>query len=726
MDKTVECASNGNHGDINTFLQTTGACSAAGNSFPSLSIASTGWTITGVGGCADKQYNAAFTCTDDCGLAATASASLFVTDTQPPQLSAKTATDLVYFCDGRCASSFWYEKANARYLFEKWLNDAHGCLGGIDQCNAVDWEYTVTHDDGGMVDMNELCGTSGTVAFTGTDACGNAKTATVKYDFPIFGVPKHAELTPSVAEPTSCKRNVRHLNVCIPGTKPYDAAIHSSIRDSGLILFSSDTAAGCCFDQRISLVNGVVISEGHADTTRGECDTTRTRRHFVPTQSCDAVQLRQKVTADTGGCCFVRDRIVQSGKYEHKGHVESFAKDCNVSTSEMPTMVGFRPLACVDTAAVHALVADCNGADVCQALEASNDGIAVLRLQYVRNNPAVFAHSQTWDKRVEGIYSAAAYTAYIKIAGPRRTVLYSGTVADSEIFEVNSEATDAEIIGGQAIHVQLGVGKDNVPMTIGIDCTNGRTLNVGDVWGVLRIVGYTTKSGATCTARTMHGFRAPIAPILVVSEEAAIAAAGATAKVDAAETSWPILGGVVGTCIALALAIMGVVVANNKGSLDDDFTVESFNIDPDEQKILAHDAGLGNVEIFPASESAYEGSYAASYSVAGHVEQMNVIGAERTRWMQSLPADYITVEEKNVIDAARTKLLQSLPIDYITVEEEQEANMLGVDQRGGVSKLVHYSTAAPAISLDAAVAMAKSKLTMRALSAPSRMESEFI
>ena len=579
MDKTVECASNGNHGDIDTF-QTTGACSAAGNSFPSLSIASTGWTITGVGGCADKQYNAAFTCTDDCGLAATASASLFVTDTQPPQLSAKTATDLVYFCDGRCASSFWYEKANARYLFEKWLNDAHGCLGGIDQCNAVDWEYTVTHDDGGMVDMNELCGTSGTVAFTGTDACGNAKTATVKYDFPIFGVPKHAELTPSVAEPTSCKRNVRHLNVCIPGTKPYDAAIHSSIRDSGLILFSSDTAAGCCFDQRISLVNGVVISEGHADTTRGECDTTRTRRHFVPTQSCDAVQLRQ-VNADTGGCCFVRDRIVQSGKYEHKGHVESFAKDCNVSTSEMPTMVGFRPLACVDTAAVHAL----GGSD---------------------------------------------------------------------------------------------------------------------------------------------GFLAPIAPILVVSEEAAIAAAGATAKVDAAETSWPILGGVVGTCIALALAIMGVVVANNKGSLDDDFTVESFNIDPDEQKILAHDAGLGNVEIFPASESAYEGSYAASYSVADHVEQMNVIGADRTRWMQSLPADYITVEEKNVIDAARTKLLQSLPIDYITVEEEQEANMLGVDQRGGVSKLVHYSTAAPAISLDAAVAMAKSKLTMRALSAPSRMESEFI
>lgn len=816
-DETVECASNGNVGHVRNFLAKTGTCSDAGggSTIRDFVQPANGWTQLGGNGCAEQAYTAAFTCTDVCGLTTSETASLFVADTMPPILRLDKATAFVYYCDGRCVSSFWKEKANARSLFESWLHEEHGCLGGIDRCSSVSWKYTVTHDDRSFVDMNELCGSSGTVEFTATDACGNAAVGTLKYSFPeilpsvltlpaaapdfnlinknlvhnaatpcylckfsdgtgifrrfkrlifrwegassvevalgsndaaasvttlgwgsqfvlttetnfkaltnvtvtalwegqavtvavefgrkcaespgpfigertkfgsvgvlilvgfesmggatelecpggmpapTFAVPPYgtvsergccysfstrsgtlwrygyvgkaagemcaefneagtagmegqrfapgvactqlasgpdawlpvpAPLAAAVAEPASCTRQIAHVNVCVPGVEPYDVA---SPPDLTAII---DDTAGCCFTQRISLENGVIIGEDHVDTNLGKCDTTILGREFTPSVPCLALKATLDATSDTTGCCYARI-VALSGQYVYAGHVASIAKDCSVSSSKTQTMIGFSPTACADTIKAQGAVAG-SGA----------------------------ASQQSWDNNA---------------AGNTKKVVEMVIVSEKNNYmEADASSRSA------------GVGAS--PRT--------------------------TATAATPTSSTF--------------------------------------GGIVGACVALIVAIMVVVVATNRRYSNNKLEMESFIIENDNQMIIQ---AMENATTIEGDNIA--GDDAVDDDADNGITDDGLFGAGRsvmrpdgggggTQWMQSLPADYLDLE----------------------VDEEDGDDVIKTNSRGrnkNVNKLLaHRNTVAvPTISLDTAMVLAKSKLVARAISAPSRMESEFI
>eukprot|EP00041_Stephanoeca_diplocostata_P036382 m.1326019 g.1326019 ORF g.1326019 m.1326019 type:complete len:1484 (+) comp24854_c0_seq6:183-4634(+) len=122
-----------------------------------------------------------FIATDDCGNSANVTLPFTVQDRDDPVVSG--GDNLMYNCDTRCSGySDMVWDFDASQLLDEWLDD-YGCLSATD-CSAVAWTYSFV---GGR--PTSLCGASGSVVFTATDANGQSTSTTLTYNFPRIATP---------------------------------------------------------------------------------------------------------------------------------------------------------------------------------------------------------------------------------------------------------------------------------------------------------------------------------------------------------------------------------------------------------------------------------------------------------------------------------------------------------------------------------------------------------
>eukprot|EP00035_Acanthoeca_spectabilis_P035271 m.33442 g.33442 ORF g.33442 m.33442 type:complete len:2817 (-) comp7190_c0_seq1:243-8693(-) len=134
--------------------------------------------------CNDSSAFACWEYADDCGNVAEECGYYNVTDTIAPEITG--GFDLDYTCEVECTA----HELNAVAVMNKWLDDpTNGCHEATDCQEDMTW----THD---FTFPLQLCGTSGTVDFTVTDACGNARTVTRNY------IIRRSNPTPPVTTPS--------------------------------------------------------------------------------------------------------------------------------------------------------------------------------------------------------------------------------------------------------------------------------------------------------------------------------------------------------------------------------------------------------------------------------------------------------------------------------------------------------------------------------------------
>ena len=189
-DKSIECSKAGYDRKLEKWLSehADGSCTDQCDSNPLIKDNNPSLTFMDAAAlqneslCQNMHLNATFTCMDDCGNAVNQTAAFYAIDTQPPQIYGY-GTDLVHYCDERCTDTLFKENADAKVLFQKWTEQEYGCLT-VEDCNEVSWSFAVAATDAKTYDVNNLCGTSGKVEFTATDACGKNSSRTLNFQFP--------------------------------------------------------------------------------------------------------------------------------------------------------------------------------------------------------------------------------------------------------------------------------------------------------------------------------------------------------------------------------------------------------------------------------------------------------------------------------------------------------------------------------------------------------------
>ena len=163
IDVTTECDGAGNTDEINAWLLANGGAGEAtdlcgdvtwSNNFHDFAL-----TCAGSG-----EIEVIFTATDDCGNAATTTASFIIEDTTDPTLTAG-AMDRTVECDGM---------GNTTDL-NAWL-DSNGGASAEELCGNITWTNDFTA-------LSDECGATGsaTVIFTASDDCGNSVTTSATY-----------------------------------------------------------------------------------------------------------------------------------------------------------------------------------------------------------------------------------------------------------------------------------------------------------------------------------------------------------------------------------------------------------------------------------------------------------------------------------------------------------------------------------------------------------------
>ena len=173
QDITVEVDFSGNGVTLQAWLDSNGGAVAAGARSDGLvwthSFETAGWQQdASAAQCSTNKHRVAtFTATDACGESVSTTATFFVKDMSPPQISCKSPIELR--CDHRCTDDS---------AFNEFLdNNGHLCVDDVSG-------YTMTHNfqhDQNPNYLLDVCGTSGSVAFTFTDGCGHEITETVEY-----------------------------------------------------------------------------------------------------------------------------------------------------------------------------------------------------------------------------------------------------------------------------------------------------------------------------------------------------------------------------------------------------------------------------------------------------------------------------------------------------------------------------------------------------------------
>ena len=163
FDVTTECDGAGNTDELNAWLLANGGAGEAtdlcgdvtwSNNFHDFAL-----TCAGSG-----EIEVIFTATDDCGNAATTTASFIIEDTTDPTLTAG-AMDRTVECDGM---------GNTTDL-NAWL-DSNGGASAEELCGNITWTNDFTA-------LSDECGATGsaTVIFTASDDCGNSVTTSATY-----------------------------------------------------------------------------------------------------------------------------------------------------------------------------------------------------------------------------------------------------------------------------------------------------------------------------------------------------------------------------------------------------------------------------------------------------------------------------------------------------------------------------------------------------------------
>eukprot|EP00038_Savillea_parva_P013570 m.8626 g.8626 ORF g.8626 m.8626 type:complete len:2827 (-) comp2555_c0_seq1:312-8792(-) len=121
--------------------------------------------------CNDTSARVCWTYADECGNSAEECGYYNVTDTNAPVVTG--GFDLDFTCNADCSNA----ETKAMAVMNKWLSSpVYGCHEATDCQEDMTWTNDFTFGP-------KVCGTEGTVDFTVTDACGNAKTVTRNYIF---------------------------------------------------------------------------------------------------------------------------------------------------------------------------------------------------------------------------------------------------------------------------------------------------------------------------------------------------------------------------------------------------------------------------------------------------------------------------------------------------------------------------------------------------------------
>ena len=148
--------------------------------------------------CSNREAEAVITARDFCDNFDSTTLLFKVRDTKPP-VFINAGKDLFYSCDPLCTNKNMF----AKRLFQQWINtDVRGCVDAED-CQE-DMSFTITGVPG---DLNNLCGQSGTITVTATDACGNANSTTVDWEFADPSLATAAPTLPPAAPPCKCGDN---------------------------------------------------------------------------------------------------------------------------------------------------------------------------------------------------------------------------------------------------------------------------------------------------------------------------------------------------------------------------------------------------------------------------------------------------------------------------------------------------------------------------------------
>jgi uncharacterized surface protein with fasciclin (FAS1) repeats len=115
-----------------------------------------------------------FTASDSCGNSVSREATYEIVDSTAPVLSG--GQDLVWPCDSEC-NGYENWESDARMFLNQWAGN-NGCLEAEDCSAQIAW----TPMD---LPTGNLCGASGQVTFSATDAFGNTATHALGYSFPI-------------------------------------------------------------------------------------------------------------------------------------------------------------------------------------------------------------------------------------------------------------------------------------------------------------------------------------------------------------------------------------------------------------------------------------------------------------------------------------------------------------------------------------------------------------
>ena len=200
VDKTVECGPlEGKQNQLDNWLDDRARSTAYDR------CSSTGelvWNVTGSAfsqneadttrpnKCSNMHADGLFSVADRCGNQNNMSATFFVRDTIAPIIT--NGYDIEYTCQPSCSNA----EDNARAIAEKWAT-GNGCLSAEDCQEYMEWSSV------GLPSGN-LCGTSGTVTFTATDGCGNARPQILRYNFPQ-PAPAPPPPTPGPPPPFTCE-----------------------------------------------------------------------------------------------------------------------------------------------------------------------------------------------------------------------------------------------------------------------------------------------------------------------------------------------------------------------------------------------------------------------------------------------------------------------------------------------------------------------------------------
>eukprot|EP00039_Didymoeca_costata_P024988 m.12056 g.12056 ORF g.12056 m.12056 type:complete len:1829 (+) comp4579_c0_seq1:73-5559(+) len=262
---------------------------------------------------------------------------------------------------------------------------------------------------------------------------------------------------------------------------------------------------GCCFFERLSYATSTAIHGFYVQSDVEDCDLTVDGMKFQPHGVCELLKLEHAVNTNTMGCCYYDDR--KSGTSEYYGHKDMHAGFCEVTSD--PSLLVHTAFHADITCSQLIYQQTYNGnqndtttiggcePNFCDFRADANDKPTSVRVVLV-NEKDVFIHNQpdNWNKLSLSVYMGSLPTRIAAYKSKSEELMAPviadvGTVLD--VFPPHGKS----VIKGKFLRFPIGQKDDKINVQFGIDCKKGRELRLGDQYGVLKVVGFSSAAG-TC------------------------------------------------------------------------------------------------------------------------------------------------------------------------------------------------------------------------------------